>query len=102
MRPPRPIFLRGEELLCPSEGALATAHYELWLRLPAPGTERAEPHPHWMGTVQLVDVEAGWSATEWLWLHLVSDRYRLAVRLEGSGPQYLAVGLSGLQPDGWP
>jgi hypothetical protein len=102
MHPPRPILLRGEGLLRRGTITLATVHYELWHRAPAtirPPTREPTTRPIWSGTVQVRDVQHTWLPSELVWLSLMEDHYRLTVRLEGTSPRYIAVALTGFEPD---
>jgi hypothetical protein len=75
---------------------LALVQYELW-HLPPPALVVRRNHPGWSGTVTVLELLARWPAAEPVWLHLMDDAYRLSVRLAGSGPRYIMVGLTSLE-----
>jgi hypothetical protein len=95
----RPIQIRGNGVFRHGPRDLALVQYELWHLHPPPGAVVLRDRQRWSGTATVLELLASWPLAEPVWLHLLDDSYRLSVGLAGSGPRYILVGLTGLEPD---
>jgi hypothetical protein len=72
--------------------------YELW-HLPPPSAAVAQrQQPGWSGTITILESMAPLPQEGPIWLHLTDDACRLSVRVSGSNPRYVLIGLAGLEP----